>query len=288
MNTSKLTNVTNDNKLITLWLSSKPSLLTRKQYICSVNQFLSFVNKNLNDIKYEDVQQYLTMLQDFKKYASSTICNKLNSLKSLFSFAFQLGYIENNVLKLFKNPKINRRISDKLLAQNEIKSLVDNSGNLRNNLLIKTMFTLGLRVSEAIGIKYSDINFDGKIHHLSITGKGNKERILVIPNQLVESLQQLKSSDSPYIFRGQGRTDHLRRNETHKIVKLSAKKSGFDENKINKISCHSLRHSHATMAIANGCDIALLQQSLGHSSITTTNIYLNLRRNEGSSSFVEC
>lgn len=281
-NQVKITRAKTDNELIVSWLKSKPSRLTQIQYLRNINQFRKFCPLPISEIKVEDIEDFLMMLE-IKEYKPATIAQKFNSVKSLFAYALAVGYIQVNPTSVLKTPTVHDTINQKLLSVSDVKVLIDNAKSLRDSLLIKVLFGLGLRVSEAVKLKWSDFweNDQGNIK-VRIIGKGNKQRDLLVPPQLYQDLLTLKQENNPYVFHAWSRRHPLRTNTVFYILKKIAKKTGLTD----KLSAHWLRHSHATESLKNGCDLSLLMQSLGHSSIKTTQKYLCLRENEGSASFI--
>jgi integrase/recombinase XerD len=278
----KVTRANTDSEMILSWLTNKQSIYTQKQYNYTIKQFLEFTGKDLSSVKVEDIQDYLRSLQ-LRKYQASTIKVKLKIIKSLFSYCLKTGYLKGNPAMMVDNPKVEDKISQKLLTVKEVKRLMDNANSIRDKLLVKLMFGLGLRVSEAVNLKWSNFKVSDGVVNLSVIGKGSKQRtVLVIPS-LWQELQQLKRDGIDYLFTAYNRNTPLKRNSAHTLLKKIADRAGLTD----KLSCHWLRHSHATEAIKGGCDLSLLQQSLGHSSITTTQKYLCLRVGEGSGSYID-
>ena len=144
------------------------------------------------------------------------------------------------------------------------------------------MFVCGLRVSEVCNLTWNDLKPNGDVGQLNVFGKGSKTRTVLIPADLEHQLSHLPKSDRcNNIFTSRtGRK--LTRTAIHYRIKKAAENAGINE----KVSSHWLRHSHATCAIENGCDLHLLQQSLGHSSLAITGKYLHARPNQSSSQFV--
>jgi integrase/recombinase XerD len=281
MLSSKLTRASNDSEIVLSWLTNKQSIHTQRQYSCTIEHFLQFTGKNLSQIMIEDIQDYLRSL-NLRNQKVSTIKVKLMTIKSLFSYCVKTGYLSLNPAAMVDNPKVNDNISQKLLTVDDVKNLMSHTEGIRDKLLIKVMFGLGLRVSEAINLRWVNFSVDGEKVNLTIIGKGNRQRtVLVIPS-LWQELQVLRKKGIDYLFTASEHNIPLRRNTAHYMLKKVAKKAGLNEN----LSCHWLRHSHATEAIKGGCDLSLLQQSLGHSSITTTQRYLCLRLNEGSGNYI--
>ncbi|MBD2395466.1 tyrosine-type recombinase/integrase [Cyanobacterium aponinum FACHB-4101] len=281
MLSSKLTRAENDSEIVLSWLRNKQSVHTQKQYSYTIEHFLQFTGKNLSQIMIEDIQDYLRSLK-LRNQKVSTIKVKLMTIKSLFSYCVKTGYLPLNPAAMVDNPRVNDNISQKLLTVEDVKMLMSHTMGIRDKLLIKIMFGLGLRVSEAINLRWVNFSVDGEKVNLTIVGKGNRQRtVLVIPS-LWQELQQLRKKGTDYLFTASKDNVPMRRNTAHNMLKKVGRKAGLNQD----LSCHWLRHSHATEAIKGGCDLSLLQQSLGHSSIITTQKYLCLRKNEGSGNYI--
>ena len=282
MPSEKVTRANTDAQMLLSWLTNKQSIHTQRQYTCTIQQFLAFTGKDLSQIMVEDIQDYLRSLK-LRNQKASTIKVKLMIIKSLFSYCVKTGYLRVNPASMVDSPKVNDTISQKLLTVDDVKRLISQAKTTRDKLLIKIMFGLGLRVSEAVNLKWSNFRFDGDLVNLSIVGKGSKQRTILVIATLWEELQQLRQEGIDYLFTAYHRNSPLRRNTAHTLLKKIAQRAGYSE----QLSCHWLRHSHATEAIKGGCDLSLLQQSLGHSSITTTQKYLCLRVGEGSGNYID-
>ncbi|MTF40383.1 tyrosine-type recombinase/integrase [Cyanobacterium aponinum] len=281
MLSSKLTRAENDSEIVLSWLRNKQSVHTQKQYSYTIEHFLQFTGKNLSQIMIEDIQDYLSSLK-LRNQKVSTIKVKLMTIKSLFSYCVKTGYLPLNPAAMVDNLRVNDNISQKLLTVDDVKRLMSHTTGIRDKLLIKVMFGLGLRVSEAINLQWANFSVDGEKVNLTIVGKGNRQRtVLVIPS-LWQELQELRKEGRDYLFTASKKNVPMRRNTAHNMLKRVGKKAELNQD----LSCHWLRHSHATEAIKGGCDLSLLQQSLGHSSITTTQKYLCLRKNEGSGNYI--
>lgn len=282
MRSSKVTRANSDPEIILSWLTNKQSTHTIQQYTCTIQQFMEFMGKDLSSVMLEDIQDYLRSLT-LRKQKASTIKVKLMIIKSLFSYCVKTGYLKVNPASMIENPKVNETISEKLLTVKDVKQLIDHALTTRDKLLVKVMFGLGLRVSETVNLKWSNFRVSDEVVNVSLIGKGSKQRTILVIRNLWEELQQLKQDGIDYLFTAYQRNSPLRRNSAHTLLKKIAKRAGLSE----QLSCHWLRHSHATEAIKGGCDLSLLQQSLGHSSITTTQKYLCLRVGEGSGNYID-
>ena len=156
-----------------------------------------------------------------------------------------------------------------VLTKEEIRKLLNTIENPKHKLLVEFMYSSGLRVSECVSLKIDDLDFNekiGKIKH----GKGNKERYIILSDNLIQHLSDYigkKKDKSPYIFSIKDR--HITIRQAQKVVKESAKKAGIKK----RVFCHALRSSFATHLLEAGTDIRVIQELLGHSDLSTTQIY---------------
>jgi len=207
----------------------------------------------------------------------------ISGLKSFFIYLIFEGYRENNPMELIESPKIGRKLPD-TLSIDEIDNLV-NSVDLstkegeRNQAIIETLYGCGLRVSELIDLKLSDLFF--KEGFIKVTGKGNKQRFVPIGEVTQQYISEyirnsrtlvpLKKKASDVLFLNR-RGNLLTRAMIFTIVKNLAVVADLQKN----ISPHTFRHSFATHLLENGADLRAIQQMLGHESITTTEIYMHV------------
>ena len=153
----------------------------------------------------------------------------------------------------------------------EVKRLIDGVSNIKHKLIIKMLYGCGLRVSEVINLKKSDLNFDESLIHIRLA-KGRKDRFVKIPDSIKEELENYsKFGESEVLFLSQ-RGGKLSTSTIQKIIKNFSKKAGLKKN----ISPHTLRHSFATHLLETGIDLKIIQKLLGHSDIRTTQIYLHI------------
>jgi integrase/recombinase XerD len=278
-----LTKATSDYELITTWLLNKPSPSTRKQYQTNIKQFMSFIGGPLSEVKIEDLQGYVRMLE-MKGNKTSTIKGKLSVVKSLFSFAFSVGYITSNVAVLVKSPKVHKRTASMRINHDDIRKMVDGASSDRDRLMIKMMYFLGLRVSEVLRLTWNDFYQDGGNVKVFITGKGNRERSLIVPNQLWTELLTIKTEyNQTFVFTAYQRDEMLKRQAVNMMLNRLKERLGIDSN----IHPHKFRHEHSMTSLDNGCDIHLLSRSLGHSSVSITeSYYLNGREKQSSSTYI--
>ncbi len=236
---------------------------TIETYVFHVRNFLDYVNKHPSRIIEDDVKRYQAYLMYDKKIKSRTINIILSSLK--FFFGEILG---NDITARIKRPKFEKKIPI-TLSKKEIKNLLETIKNIKHRILLELMVSSGLRVSEAVALKVEDIDFDEKTVHIK-SGKGNKDRKTIISSSILKLINEYLDSrkrDSEYLF--EKKEGHIGVKLPQLIVKEAAKKAKIRK----KVSCHNLRHSFATHLLNEGVDIRLIQVLLGHSDISTTQIY---------------
>ena len=218
-----------------------------------------------------------------KKIKSSSQSRTISGIRSFYDYLMFEKLIDSNPLINIESPKQQRNLPS-TLSENEINILIKNidmkkKESERNIAIIETLYGCGLRVSELINLKMSDLFFDEDF--IKVTGKGNKQRLVPISlinisyiNKYIEnSRKKLKinplHSDILFLNR---RGNSISRAMIFTIIKNLSKESGFNK----KISPHTFRHSFATHLLENGADLKTIQQLLGHESITTTEIYMHL------------
>ena len=256
-----------------------------KSYDYDLILFKKFLITNkINDTplncKPETIKNYL--YKSFSDKKSISQARSISAIKSFFNYLIFEGYIKDSPISNIESPKQEKKLP-KVLTEEEIKKLI-NSIDLnhefgqRNKTIIEILYGTGIRVSELINLKLSNIFFKENI--IKVIGKGNKERFVplgeIASNEMkiyINNRNRLKidskSSDILFLNRyGRG----LTRSMIFKIISDASKRVGLDK----KISPHTLRHSFATHLIKNGADLRTIQMILGHESITTTEIYTHL------------
>ena len=276
---SSLSRVSTDQKLIEMWLHGRP-ISTQKEYQRDAQAFLSFVDKSLQECKLEDLQAYSSYL-DERTIKSTTKKRKLNVIKSLFSFATKLNYIRFNVAAAVKMPKGEVSLAGRILRQAEVLKLV-NCPKIqpRDRAFLKFAYATGVRVSEVCALKWDDFNErdTGEVQ-VTVLGKGEKLRTVLVPIAVWLELQQLRGHE--HVFVGvQG--NPINRIMAHHIIKNAAIESGVN----SKVSMHWLRHAHCQHALARRAPIHLVRTSMGHSSIAVTDKYLEANPEDSSSNYL--
>ena len=276
-NNNVLTRASTDRELVYVWLGDK-SRTTQVSYSSIVTGFFSFINKPLAQVQIEDLQLWHRRLQLTDR--PSTVANKIRAIKSLFSYGVKVGYLEVNIGNYIKCPRVKEKLAERILSESDCLKLIEATQTERNRALLCMMYACGLRVSEVCSLTWGDLQPHGEGGKCTVFGKGNKTRVVLVPVSVWQLLMALpRIIDAVFVSRT-GRP--LERTMVYKIVKDCAKRAGVSE----KASCHWLRHSHASHAIASGCNLRLLQQSLGHSKLETTERYLHINPDSGSSQFI--
>ncbi|WPO79281.1 site-specific tyrosine recombinase XerD [Flavobacterium sp. KACC 22761] len=261
---------------------------TIENYGFDIERLCLFLEQNkieVSPVKISDetLQQFIYSVA--KEVNPRSQARIISGLKSFFNYLIFEDYRNDNPLELIESPKTGRKLPD-TLAVEEIDALIaaidlsSNEGE-RNRAILETLYGCGLRVSELVTLKISDLYFDEGF--IKITGKGNKERFVPIGKLTKKYIEIYKDEVRPDLNIKKGHEDTLflnrRGNQLTRamiftIIKDLAIKVGLHKN----ISPHTLRHSFATHLLENGADLRSIQLMLGHESITTTEIYVHLDR----------
>ncbi len=279
---NKVTNATCDRELILIWLGGK-SNTTQVSYNSTVTKFIEFIAKPLSDVKLEDLQLWERGLK--ARFKLTTVANKVLVIKSLFSFGVKTGYLSLNVGSFLKTPKAKESLAEKILDVSDVKGLIKYGvRNERDRLLLSLMYGCGLRVSEAIGLTWDDLRSHGDGGKATVFGKGSKTRMVLIPDKLWQQVKEFEKYHrvNQYVFISRHH-NQMDRSVVHRMIKRASRRAGIDP----RASAHWLRHSHASHSLEAGCNLRLLQQSLGHASVTTTEKYLHISPDAGSSQFID-
>ncbi|MGB6152121.1 MAG: site-specific tyrosine recombinase XerD [Pricia sp.] len=263
---------------------------TRQNYCLDIEKLISFLDTNditatPVHIQKETVQQFIyTVAKTMNPKSQARI---ISGLKSFFNYLVFEDYRKDNPLDLIESPKLGRKLPD-TLSEDEINAII-NAIDLskpegeRNRAMLETLYGCGLRVSELVNLKISDLFFEEDF--IKVTGKGDKQRFVPISgiNQKYIAIyrneirvhQNIQKGFEDILFLNR-RGKQLTRAMIFTIVKRLASKTDLQKN----ISPHTFRHSFATHLLQNGADLRAIQQMLGHESITTTEIYVHVDRSD--------
>ena len=236
------------------------------------------------EIKLADLQDFLKEL-NATEIALTTQCRMISGIRMFFKYLLVEDAIQENPADLLDVPRTTRKLPD-VLSNAEVDRMLatfDNSkpDEARNAVIIEILYGCGLRVSELVGLTLSQLYLDEEC--LLITGKGNKQRWVPINSRAIKLLENyislirtqipIKPGNENYVFLNH-RGTKLSRVYVFMIIKKAVESAGIRKT----VSPHSLRHSFATELVQNGADLRAVQEMLGHSSITTTEIYTHISR----------
>lgn len=243
-------------------------------------EFIKNNNINYKDINKDQVRSYLKDL-DLNNFSKSSISRILSTLRHFYSYLVNENVINDNIFKQIRNPKKDRKLPNFLQGDefDKIVECIDLDTNLgiRNRLICEMLYATGLRVSELVNIKLVDIDYGNK--EIRVTGKGSKDRIVLFGDFCLEYLNKyksvrlelLKGKKSDYLFINNNGT-----RLTSRGVEDIIDKCVNDASLKHHISPHVLRHTFATDLLNNGADLKSVQELLGHSSLSTTQIYTHV------------
>lgn len=265
------------------------SINTYTSYINDLYYFYIFIKKDLKKVTFEDVKDYLEHL-NLKKEKPSSVRRKISSLKSFYKFLYKNNYMDKKDYPLTKvaYPKMDKKLP-KFIYYNDLLEIINEStkdkDGVRDRLIIEMLYATGVRVSELINIKINDIDFNNR--RIIVLGKGNKERIVYYGEYAEEVLKEYMKTherkNHNYLFvnsKGGQLTDRGVRYIIDNIMsKLSVK---------THVTPHVLRHTFATDMLNNGCDIKVVQELLGHSSLKATEIYTHVTNEHLKKVYYEC
>ena len=234
-----------------------------------------------NDITIDDIRSYLASLKR-KKINPSSLSRKLSAIKSFHKFLVTNKYANTNVAKLITNPKQEKKLPV-VLSLDEVDALLatfndSNALEIRNKAMIELTYSCGLRVSELIDLKLGSIHKQMGI--IDVFGKGSKERIVPVGEKAMQCIDKYLEESRPkfantkskdYLFLNRN-GEQMTRQMFFIIIRDKAKEAGITK----QISPHKLRHSFATHLLERGLDLRLIQELLGHESISTTEIYTHV------------
>ncbi len=261
---------------------------TIDNYTFDMERLCLFLDENaisISPIKIseETVQQFIYSVS--KEVNPRSQARIISGLKSFFSYLIFEDYRQDNPMELIETPKTGRKLPDTLSVEeiDALISAIDLSSNEgeRNRAMLETLYGCGLRVSELVSLKISDLFFEEGF--IKITGKGNKQRFVPIGNLTKKYIQIYKDTIRTHLNIKKGHEDTLflnrRGNQLSRAMIFTIIKNLAIQINLNKnISPHTLRHSFATHLLENGADLRSIQLMLGHESITTTEIYVHLDR----------
>ena len=260
---------------------------TISSYLNNISIFFKFCNTiNITPFvaEYVDLTEYLNYLKENKNYSSRSLNSMIATLKCYYKFLYLEKYIKNNPTNLLDSPKIKKTLPEYLTNDevNKFISSIDISTDIgrRDDLLIRLLYDSGARVSELLNIKINDIDFEKRT--IKLLGKGNKERLILFTNEtkkiLIDYIYYIYNNfeiKNNYLFSNK-KGVVLGRVEVYNIIRKYCEIAG----KTKHVTPHTFRHSLATHMIQNDADILTVKTILGHSKVSTTQIYTHLNKKD--------
>ncbi|MFM8752189.1 MAG: site-specific tyrosine recombinase XerD [Actinomycetota bacterium] len=259
---------------------SKNSVAAYRRDLTKFCDFLDSKALSIRDMAANTISEFVSYLRS-SGLGESSIARHVVAIRSLFTFLSKDQGI-TNVAKEFAPPKIPKRLP-KALSIDDVEALIASNGDdvpgIRNRALIETLYATGARVSEIIQLDLADISkSDSETVTVKVRGKGGKERLVPLGRFAQQALDQYLTRSRPALVRksaenalflNEKRGTRLTRQSAWQIVMTAASLAGIESH----VSPHALRHSFATHLLDGGADIRVVQELLGHSSVTTTQIY---------------
>lgn len=283
-----------DAELIVLWLDRYDSENTQIAYRGDVELFRAFLASlperasdelparppTLHELKLVHLTAFSKHLRDAG--AVSSHARRLSAVKSLLSFAHETGYLAFNVGAAIKPPKRRNQLAERILTQDEVYALIAGAPAGRDRTLLRFLYLSGARISEALKLRWHEVHMEKDRLLVTLHGKGGKTRHVPLPISLIKDLELLHKTRLSAIVFESVRGKQLSGSDAWGIVKDAARQAGLR----HEPSPHWLRHAHASHALRRGAPASLVQQTLGHASLTTTSDYVHIEANESSSMFL--
>ena len=243
----------------------------------------SYYNKkDLLKLNVNDLIKYINVLSDL---APSSVSHNISTLKTFYNYFVKVGKIKTNPTDALKSPKLGTHLPV-YLTEDEVNKLLDievkDAFSARNKAILEVMYGTGLRISEVINLEFKNIDVEDCI--VRVMGKGSKERIIPINDVAINALNNYLENFRPSMLKGDinnylflnNHGKQMTRQGIFKMIKQECLLKGIKKD----VSPHTLRHTFATHLLQNGADLRIIQELLGHSDISTTQIYTHLSNEE--------
>ena len=265
----------------------KTSVNTELSYRRDLKKLLLFLHSkgltDLVDVKKEDLEEYVASMKE-QHFATATVSRNIASMKAFFHFLCQEKLIEKDISESLKAPKIEKKMPEILTTEEVVRLLEQPSGDspkeVRDKAMLELLYATGIRVTELITLKISEVNLPMSF---IVCRDAHKERAIpfgmaaknALIKYLTEAREQMVEDKSSDILFANCSGSPMSRQGFWKLIKYYSKKAGITAD----ITPHTLRHSFAAHLVENGADLRSVQEMLGHSDISTTQIYANMNHN---------
>lgn len=267
------------------WLSSGASINTLDAYRSDLSLFSKWINQDLTQINEDIIKQYFAHRQK-TKFSSATQARALTCFRIFYQYLYTQNLIEINPTTKLHHPKQDQKLPI-FLNIDEVSRLlkapiISTIFGMRDRAMLELLYSCGLRVSELINLQFQ--NLDLNEEYIRVIGKGGKERMLPLGEIAIDYLRIYEKKSRPYLLK-KGQTDgyfltnrggSMSRQNFFYLIKAYALKAGIEK----PLSPHTLRHAFATHLVQQGADLRSVQLMLGHSDITTTQIYIHIQNTQ--------
>lgn len=255
---------------------SENTIMAYRRDLASFADF--YADKSLNDISKHDLNSYIMYLRE-NNYNPRSVVRKIASLRGYFKWLSANEYIKKNPAETIEQPKLPKRLP-KVMTLTEINEILRSDLNTEEMLIVELLYGCGLRVSELVNLKITDI--DTKSKYVKCFGKGSKERIIPFGKKAKTAIENyIKTREINIIKNNLKNTDKLFIKESGRYINRQDVYNFIHKQgeKIHKnISPHTLRHTFATHLLENGADLRVVQELLGHSDVSTTQLYTHITK----------
>lgn len=277
-------NLLDDFKLY-LEIERNLSVHTVKAYCIDISNFLSSLSDKMPELlSHKEVRQYLTEIQSLA-YTKTTISRKIAAIRTFYRYLYRERLVDNNPAGNIKGPRKAKGLP-KFLTSDEVDEIfnsinITTPSGFRDRCILELLYATGMRISELCSLNFESLNIEE--NEITVYGKGGKERIVLISNRAKDFINiYMKSkrlelcntadffADSPVFINQNG--FRLQQRSVHRILSKLSKDIGLNKN----VSPHVFRHTFATKLLENGADLRVVQELLGHASISNTQIYTHV------------
>ncbi|MBW1811956.1 MAG: site-specific integrase [Deltaproteobacteria bacterium] len=243
---------------------------TQEAYVYAVKGLAKHLHRSPELISQEEVQSYLLNLQEKRQLAWSTCNQAASALRFFFGVT-----LDNPAMALWIPPRKKKKQLPEILSAQELERLFAVTENPKHRLMLMTAYAAGLRVSELTVLKVSDIDSQRMMIRVE-QGKGNRDRYTILSQRLLKELRQYWKIErpEPFLFPATGKQTPMSSRTVQRVYWVAKKKTGIKKGR----GIHTLRHAFATHLLEAGVDLPTIQILLGHSSIRSTSIYLQVSR----------
>lgn len=271
--------ISGDDLLIRSWLHNRCGN-TRDAYERDARAFRVFVGKGIADVVLADLQAWFDSLVG----ADATRRRKMSAVKSLLAYGAELGTLPRDAGAAFRLEPVRDTLHERILTAEDVARMIDEEPEPRKRALLRVLYVLGLRISEACSLTWRDMTRGRQGGTANVFGKGGKSRVIEVPSKLWKEIVALRVSsrpDAPVLPGHDG--GPLLVDAAHRAVKRAARRAGLPRN----VSAHWLRHACASHSQDRGAPPHVVQKQLGHASLATTTKYTHVRKGDGAAKYLD-